>query len=205
MAETVSIKDIEEKVLKVAIEVVRKGEGALFCIGGIVDYDRLLKQKLDRFSVFDQGAEKVMLGLAVIDGAVVLDDKGFVTDYGAMVRNATPLVGFGTRHAAGLAASKTANTVILCSEEERKIKIFRKGKMVMQVDALEKNIEKKAPEIVSLLEGPEVRSLLESIGAGFISTIGVGALAPALGISLIPGVLIFGGSYFAIKKLLERP
>ena len=198
------IKQVEEKVLNVAIEVVKKGEGALFVIGGDVTYDRLLKQKFEPFSVFDPGAEKILLGLAVIDGAVIIGRDGAVRDYSALIKDTKPLTGFGTRHAAALTAAKEDNIVVLCSEEERKIKIFRKGKMVMQVDALQKNIEKEVPEISNMLESPEVKSLLESVGAGFIGTIGVATLAPALGISLLPGVIIFGGSYFAIKKLLEK-
>ena len=112
-----------------------------------------------------------------------------------MIKHTTPFVGYGTRHAAAMTASKGNNISILCSEEERKIKIFRNGKYIMQLDALEKNIKK---------EIHDVATLFESIGAGFLGTIGTAALAPAIGIALIPGVLVFGGSYFAIKSLLKK-
>lgn len=196
-------KAIEQIVLKAAIEVVRKDEGALFVIGEGVKYERLLKQKLKPFSVFDPGAEKTLVGLAIVDGAVIITPEGIVKEYGVLIKNTRAFKGYGTRHAAGVTSSKNGSTSILCSEEERKIKIFRSGKLMMQIDALEKGIEKKVPEISTMLESSEVKSLLESLGMGFIGTLGVGALAPALGIALIPGVIVFGGSYYAIKKLIE--
>ena len=46
--------------------------------------------------------------------------------------------------------------------------------------------------------------MLETIGAGFIGSIGAATIIPTIGITLIPGVVIFGGSYYAIKKILEK-
>jgi DNA integrity scanning protein DisA with diadenylate cyclase activity len=187
------IKKVQQKVLEAAIELARKGEGALFVIGNNVSYSSLIKQKMQKFSVFDDGARKMLVSLATIDGAMIINSNGEVIAYGAMIKKARPVIGYGTRHAAASAASKDGNIAILCSEEERKVKIFKEGKFVLQMDALQKNIEK---------EIPEVTALLESVGAGLIGTIGVAALAPALGITLLPGVIIFGASYFAIKKIL---
>ena len=112
-----------------------------------------------------------------------------------MIKNTKAFSGFVTRHSAAFTASKNSNVAILCSEEERKIKIFRNGKYIMQIDALQKNVDKNIPRITTLFE---------SLGAGFLGTIGAVTLAPALGITLIPGVLIFGGSYLAIKKIMGR-
>lgn len=188
-------KQIEEKIIKVAIEVTKKGEGALFIIGENVNYSRLLNQKFSQFSIFGKGAEKVLKGLATIDGAILIDKKGIVKDYGVMIKTSKTFVGYGTRHAAAVEASKKDNTSILCSEEEKKVKIFKDGKYLMQVDVLEKGIEKDTQKIATMLE---------TIGAGFIGTVGAATLAPALGITLLPGVIIFGGSYYAIKKLIKK-
>ena len=65
----------------------------------------------------------------------------------------------------------------------------------MQIDSLEKNVE---------TEIPLMSKILESTGAGVIGTIGTVALAPTLGVALIPGIILFGGSYFAIKSFLEK-
>ena len=187
-------KKIEKQILEVSIEITKKGEGALFVIGDHLNYTRLLKQKFKNFNVLDKGARKVLVGIATIDGAVIIDKKGNVKDYGAMIKNVKTFRGYGTRHSAAITASNNENTSILCSEEERKIKIFKNGKYLMQIDALEKGIEDKASGIATMLE---------TIGAGFVGTIGVVTLAPTLGIALIPGIVIFGGSYYAIKKLLS--
>ena len=190
-----SLKQIEEKILKISIEIAREGNGALFVIGNEVKYDRLIKQRFGELNIFEPGAEKTFKGLAVIDGAVVIDLKGNLVDYGALIKNAKPFIGFGTRHAAAITSSKNGNVTILVSEEERKVKIFRDGKYLMQIDSLEKNVES---------EIPLMSKILESTGAGVIGTIGTVALAPTLGVALIPGIILFGGSYFAIKSFLEK-
>jgi DNA integrity scanning protein DisA with diadenylate cyclase activity len=191
----VTLKKVEEKILEVAIEIARKGEGALFVIGDKVNYASLVDQKIKKFSVFDEGARKMLVSLGTIDGAVIISTKGDVVAYGAMIKKAKPFKGYGTRHAAAFTASQNGNISILASEEERKVKIFREGKFILQMDTLEKNIEKKIPQVTSLLE---------SVGAGFIGTVGAAALVPTLGIAFLPGVLIFGASYFAIKELVSH-
>jgi len=186
------IKKIEQKVLEIAVELAKKGEGALFVIGDKVKYDSLIKQKIEKFNIFDNGAEKVLKSIATIDGAIIIGKNGDLIGYGVMIKRSKPYVGYGTRHAAAVTASEKGNISIMCSEEERKVKIFKDGKFIMQIDALQKNIEK---------EIPKVASFLESIGVGFIGVVGVTALAPALGIALLPGVIIFGVGYYAIKEL----
>jgi hypothetical protein len=78
----------------------------------------------------------------------------------------------------------------MSSEEDKKVRIFKDGKLIMQIDALEKNIETKTKEVVSILE---------SIGAGTLGAVGVGIFAPAIGLSIIPGILIFGTSHYVFK------
>jgi len=187
-------KKIEEKILKIAIEMAKEGEGALFVIGKNIKYSRLLKQKFKKFSVFSKGSEKLLKSLASIDGAIIINVKGEVLDYGAMIKNPRPFRGYGTRHAAAISASKNKNIAILSSEEERKVKIFKDGKYVMQVDALEKNIQKNISQMTGILE---------SVGIGTIGTIGVATLVPTLGITLIPGIIVFGGSYYALRSLIN--
>src|SRR3989338_8046792 len=103
-----------------------------------------------------------------MDGAVVIDKKGFVTAYGVMVKSTKTLKNFGTRHSAGLSASSIkGNKVILISEEDRKVKILKEGKMIMQLDALDKNVEDSVPQAVGVLE---------SVGVGTIGMIGTSLL-----------------------------
>ncbi|MEM4152545.1 MAG: diadenylate cyclase [Candidatus Pacearchaeota archaeon] len=191
------LKEIEEKILKIAINISKKGEGALFVInkGKKIEYSLLIKQEIKPFNVLTPGTEKTLQAIATIDGAVIINKEGIIMNYGAMIKKTKPFVGFGTRHAAAITASKGGNIAILCSEEEHKVKIFRNGKFIMQIDALQKDIEKDVPKIANILE---------SIGAGFLGTIGAIALAPTMGIALIPGVIIFGSSYYALKTIIKK-
>ncbi len=189
------IKKIKEEIIGIALEIAKEGEGALFVVGKGVKYTLLKKQKVRPFNLFDRGSEKILKHIAIIDGAVIIDNQGNVLAYSAMIQKAKPFFGYGTRHAAAMTASKNGNLAILCSQEEHKVKIFKNGRLIMQLDAFQKNIEKEIPRI---------SSMLESLGAGVIGTIGVAALAPALGIALIPGVLVFGASYYAIKKIVKH-
>jgi hypothetical protein len=188
-------KQIEQKLIEAALEVCKKGEGGLFVLGEGIDYTKMLTQKIHQFNVLDPGAVKTLVGLGIVDGAVIINKNGDVLDYGAMINSTATFTGHGTRHAAGLSGSKNNNTSVLASEEERKVKIFKNGKYVMQIDALEKGIEQDTDQIATMLE---------TIGAGFVGTLGVTTLAPAIGVTLLPGVLIFGGSYYAIKSLLKK-
>jgi predicted regulator of Ras-like GTPase activity (Roadblock/LC7/MglB family) len=192
-----SHRKIEEKLMQIAIKLARRGEGALFVIvfGKKPLFRTLVKQNIKQFDVLRGKNEKLIESLATIDGAVIINKEGKVIAYGAMIRNATPFRGFGTRHAAALAASKNSNTAVLSSEEVRKVKIFKDGKYIMQLDALEKSIEQKIPF---------ASKFLESVGAGFIGAIGAATLIPGLGVAIIPGVIIFGSSYYAIKSLFEN-
>lgn len=188
---------IEEKLIHVALKLARRGEGGLFVLvlGKKPEFKNLVKQNIKSFNVTETKNEKLVESLATIDGAVIINDEGKLVAYGAMIKNSLPFRGFGTRHAAAITASQNGNTAILSSEEERKVKIFKDGRYIMQLDALEKNIDKKIPA---------VSKFFESVGAGFLGTLGVATLLPGLGVTIIPGVIIFGGSYYALRSLLDK-
>lgn len=133
-----------------------------------------------------------------MDGAVIINKKGFVSAYGVKIKSTKIFKNFGTRHSAGLGASIGDNLVVIVSEEDKKIKILKKGKMIMQIDALQKNVEQNVSHAVKILE---------TVGAGTIGTIGTSLLLPALGIAFLPGVIFFGSAYFIgsiIKKEIGK-
>jgi hypothetical protein len=131
-----------------------------------------------------------------MDGAVIIDKQGIMRSYGAMIKTTKTFKNFGTRHSAGLTAScLNGNLVVIVSEEDRKIRILKKGKMIMQIDALQKDVEKSVPYAVDLLE---------SLGVGTIGAIGTSLFIPIVGISLIPGLLIFGSTYYLGKLLTKK-
>lgn len=185
------LKHLEETLIQVGLRIAKRGEGALFVVGKI-EYKPLVNQNIPPFKAIDN--PKLLESLALMDGAVVIDFNGMVEAYGVMIKSKKTFKNFGTRHSAGLTASKKGNLVVLISEEDRKIRILKNEKMVMQLDALQKNIEKSVPMAVNVLE---------SVGAGTIGTIGTGLLVPTLGLAFLPGVIFFGSAYF-IGRMLHK-
>jgi hypothetical protein len=182
-------KKLEELLLEVGLKIAKRGEGALMVIGD-VEYKPLVDQQVPSFNVFEN--PKLLESLALMDGAVILDNEGNMKAYGVMIKSRKTLKNFGTRHSAGISASKKGNTVLVVSEEDKKIRILKNGKMIMQIDALQKGVEKSVPEAINILE---------SIGAGTLGTIGTSILAPTLGIALLPGIVLFGSAYYIAKNV----
>jgi len=188
-------KKLEEALIQVGLRIAKRGEGALFIVGE-TKYTPMVNQSIPPFKAIEN--PKLLESLALMDGAVIINKNGFVSAYGVKIKSTKILKNFGTRHSAGLSAAIGDNLVVIVSEEDKKIKILRKGKMIMQIDALQKDVEKNVPKAVQILE---------SIGAGTIGAIGASLLLPALGIAFFPGIIIFGSAYYlgkAIKKKLEK-
>ncbi len=179
------IKKLEEVLIQVGLRIAKRGEGALFVVGDAA-YKPLVDQSVPPFMVVDN--PKLLESLALMDGAVVIDQKGMLEAYGAMIESTKTFKNFGTRHSAGMSVSeKKGNLVVVVSEEDRKIRILKEGKMIMQIDALQKNVEGSVDEAVNILE---------SVGAGL--------LVPALGVTLLPGIVIFGSAYYLTKLLHKK-
>lgn len=191
---------LDEEIIKVLLKVAKRGEGALIVVVGKADdvkYKPLVEQTVPSFNIIEN--PKLLESLALMDGAVIVDKFGIMLSYGVKVESKKIMKNFGTRHSAALSASfNKSTTSFVLSEEDRKIRVLRMGKIVMQIDTLEKGIEKKVSEMSHILEG---------IGVGTIGTIGAGILATSAGfagITLIPGVIIFGGAYYLMKKIKEK-
>lgn len=188
MVKEKKLMGIKETLLQVGLRIAKRGEGALFVVGK-VDYDTLVNQTVPPFKINEN--PKLLESLALMDGAVIIDKQGFLRAYGARIKVTKTLKNFGTRHSAAISASVKGNLVVIVSEEDKKVKVLRDGKMIMQIDALQKDVEKQIPTAVRMLE---------SVGVGTIGTIGTSLLVPTLGIALIPGVIVFGSAYYLGKK-----
>ncbi len=187
-----SIKKLEKTLIEVGLKIAKRGEGALFVVGD-VDHKLLVDQTVPSFDV--TANPKLLESLAIMDGAVIIGKDGLMKAYGAMIKSTKTFKNFGTRHSAALSASKGSNLVVLTSEEDKKIRIFKNSKMIMQIDALQKGVEESVPNAVDLLE---------SVGAGTIGAIGTGLLIPTLGIALLPGIIVFGSTYYLAKMLTKN-
>jgi DNA integrity scanning protein DisA with diadenylate cyclase activity len=187
-----NIKTIEETLVQVCLRIAKREEGALFVVGD-VEYKALVDQSVPPFDVVKN--PKLLESLALMDGAVIIDKSGFMKAYGVRIKSTKVFKNFGTRHSAALSAAKGDNLVILVSEEDKKVRILKSGKMIMQIDALQKDVEKNIPKAMQVLE---------SIGAGTVGAIGTGLLIPSLGIAFLPGVLLFGSAFYLMKFLSKK-
>jgi len=185
-------KKLEEVLIQVGLRIAKRGEGALFIVGE-VKYEVMMEQNVPSFEVIRN--PKLLESLALIDGAVIIDRRGFLVAYGARIKSNKIFKNYGTRHAAALGASTKGNLVVLISEEDKKVKILKEGKMIMQFDSLQKDVEKSVSRAVNVLE---------SIGAGTIGAIGTSVLVPTLGIAFLPGIIVFGSAYYLGKLLHDR-
>ena len=188
-----NLKELEETLVQIGLKIAKRGDGALFVIGD-VKYKELIDQTIQPFKAIEN--PKLLESLALIDGAVIINKEGFVKAYGVMIKSNFTMKNFGTRHSAAISASKKpGNLVIVVSEEDKKVKILKEGKMIMQLDALQKDVEKSVPRAIKILE---------SVGAGTIGAIGTSILVPSLGIALLPGVVLFGSAYYLARILTKK-
>ncbi len=183
---------LQEVLIQVGLRIAKRGEGALFVVGN-AEYKPLVEQNVPPFKVTKN--PKLLESLALMDGAVIINESSMMVAYGVRIKSTKVFKNFGTRHSAGISAAKGDNLVVLISEEDKKIRILRRGKMVMQIDALQKDVEKTVPQTVRALE---------SVGAGTIGMIGTSILAPTLGLSLLPGVVLFGSAYYLTRVISNR-
>src|SRR3989344_700938 len=186
-------KELQEFLIQVSIKVAKRGEGAIFAVGGDVSHKPLVEQTVPPFSVIKN--PKLLESLALMDGAVIIDENGFLVAYGTMIKSTKVYRNFGTRHSAAISASKKAELVVMVYEEDKKVRIFKAGKMVMQIDPFQKGVERSVPQAVNVLE---------SLGAGTLGALGTTLLVPGLGIALLPGIVLFGSAYYLTQSLKKR-
>jgi DNA integrity scanning protein DisA with diadenylate cyclase activity len=191
----IEIKDkkLEQALIDVALKICKQKKGCLLIVmNNKFDYSCLIEQDIKSFNIFDN--LRRVEPLAMYDGACIFNPEGYLIAYAAQVLNVKPSGYGGTRHQAAYTASINNNLVVMSSEEDQKVRLFQNGKLILQIDALEKNIESNTKEALSILE---------SIGAGTISAIGVAALLPMVGITLVPGILIFSSAHYSFKFIGE--
>lgn len=190
-------QEIEKLLIDTALKIAKEGKGCIFILKEKpFDYDLLIEQDIKPFSIFENQRRFLLLGSH--DGACIIDLNGNLINYAVHIKTdkmSKTLMNFGTRHNSSAVASLPGNTVVLASEEDKKVRIFKLGKMIMEIDPLAKNIQYKTKEAVNILE---------SIGVGSLVTLGAITAIPTAGITLIPGIIVFGSSYFLIKLLMGK-
>lgn len=190
-----SRRDIEKTLIDICLRVAKNNKGCLIVLmEQPIEYEPLFPQDVIKFNII--GSERRAEALAMLDGACIVNTHGELIGYGMNIKNVQTLTGFGTRHSAANTASLNGNKVFMSSEEDKKVRIWQNGKIIMQLDALEKGIETKTSEAANMLE---------SLGFGSLATISSTLLAPAVlvgaGIAVIPGIIIFGAAHYVAKQI----
>jgi DNA integrity scanning protein DisA with diadenylate cyclase activity len=192
--ETIDIESqVMEKVLEVAKRLARDKKGALFVIAPreLVEgtYECQYPQVIFGGTLLSKGMDVVLEKLATLDGAIYLTQYGELLACGARVLKTSSMYGFGTRHAAakGITEYSEKITAVLISEESGWIKVFQKGNIILETDAIA-----VSPSIMRKLASYLAKhdtAILVSAGIS-AATLGLGAI----------GVIVVGGTYLVVKS-----
>lgn len=202
------INKIEKVLIESAIKIVKENLGCLFII--MIDkfkYCTMIDNSdINSFDVFKECRRLEALGR--IDGAVIINISGMTVAYSAQVLNTKPFKNYHTRHSAAHTATLNNNNIaVLGSQEDKKIRVFKKGKIVIQLDVLEPNIESKTKYAVNILENIGVGGIATAatsvISPGFYNTIFNLPPTTPVGLAIIPGVLVFGSLGYLAKMFLN--
>ena len=178
--------------IQIISEVAKQGKGSLLVIGKTKSYKTLFPNffSKSKVSVFDEGMEKVLVKLAQIDGALIVDSEGFVKAYGVRITKSSTFKGAGTRHSAAKGISEEKDVVaVLSSEEDKVVRVFKNGRIVAEINPHTKGVENNVSKLVRFVNSPE----------GAVAT-GAAIAIPFFG---IPGVVVFAGSYYVAKNILK--
>jgi len=186
------LKKLIKILINSASSISRQGKGCLFVISiNPVRYKLMFDKSIKPFNISDKRKSDLLEFIGTKDGAVIVDKNGNIIDYGANIRMRVVMKGYGTRHSAGLSASLHKNISILASEQEKRVKLFKDGKLIAEYNPFKKGIEKAIPKSLSIME---------SLGWGTIGTLSL-PLIGITGISIGSGIVIFTGIAHLIKYL----
>lgn len=147
--------EILSSAVGLAMEIAREGRegnpvGSLFVVGDsqkVLEFSRPLilnpfqGYSEDQRKITDPHLSETIKEIAQIDGAFVIRNDGVILSAGRYVDAPAKGIqlprGLGTRHLAAAAISKSTEAVaITVSSSSRTVRIFRKGKIVMQSSPL---------------------------------------------------------------------
>ncbi len=178
-------------------------EGCLF----VVETDKISKKyykdyNIDiykkgnkRLSILNNKDKIVIRMLAGLDGAIILNNKGFLLHYGATLIHSDKFIGHGKRHAFALGTSKQVpGTVsILASEEDKHIRAFRSGVCIFDIDQSTKISSNKKQKIAEILSAPISKTLIAS-----------GIATSVLTLNPLPAIITISGSYVIVSEGFDR-
>jgi len=163
--------ELEKLLIQISLRVAKLGFGSLLIIQRKKLRYVFLQEQDVKFNIFDEDKQRRFIHLlSIMDGACVFDESGNIIATSAKIMNTKTVKGFGTRHAASYTASLNGNTSILTSEEDRNVKVYEKGVIVLQYNPFEKGIESQVDSTVDIIEKNKPKlNLLQSLGAGVLT------------------------------------
>lgn len=190
--------DVEKDIVKLLIDIAmafgREKKGSFFVVTSrnlkpyyTWLYTNILEET--KVNVKSKRMLPLVQKLSELDGAVIVDDKGYLVAYGALIKKVKVYKGHGTRHSAALGISMVPGTLaIISSEEDGAVRILRNGVTLVEVNPYTKTpptLSEKVAEIAT-------SSSLPVIGSG-------GLAALALGVNPLVAAIVFTGSYIITK------
>ncbi len=143
--------EVLSAVVNLAIDLAREGregkpQGSLFVVGDsqkVLEFSRPMILNPfqgypdDQKRITDPNLAETVKEIAQIDGAFVIRDDGVILSAGRYIDTPTKGVqlpkGLGARHVAAASISKTTGAIaVTISSSSRTVRIYRKGKMVME-------------------------------------------------------------------------
>ncbi len=191
--EETDIEEVMQRVLALAKKLAKDKKGALFVIAPRENvqgtYECQYPQITLAGSLLTKGMDVVLEKLASIDGAVYLTPGGEIIAYGARILKSSTFHGFGTRHAAakGITEQNENITAVLVSEESGWVKVFQKGNVMLETDAID-----VSPSTMKKLAAFLTRHDTAILVSAGISAATLGLTAPA--------VIVIGGTYLVVKS-----
>ena len=183
-------EDVYNFLIDISKDLAKAKLGALFVIAKRHRfrniYEPLYPQVTGEHTIFEKGSKQLILKLAELDGAFLIGEKGRIVAFGARIKKSKALLGYGIKHAAATGITNHINGAIavLVSEENHWIKIFKCGKIVLEMDS-----SKTSPSIKH-----KVVTFITDNDTALLAT--AGASAALMGV--IP-VVIVSGTYLAFK------
>lgn len=182
--------EVMRKILNISKRLAKENQGALFVIADRKNIEGNYRLHYPQIqlagNLLSKGMDAVVEKLATLDGAMIFTPEGEMVAYGSRILKSETLLGYGTKHAAakGITLFEETITAVLVSEESGWIKVFQKGDIVLETDAVD--IEPSTLDKVSRFLMNQDTALLASAGIA----------AAAIGAS---PVLIVGGAYMMVK------
>ena len=145
--------EIIENLLRLSMAVAKKGRegiptGALFVVGDSSNVKRYIIQKIanpikslsiEERSILDERNFDTLREFATMDGAMIIDSRGYVLTCGAYIK--TLFVeewladGLGGRHLAGKSITRLTRAISFVVSSEGTIRIYRDGRLVYELDS----------------------------------------------------------------------